>query len=195
MGQRCQTNMDTGKAVMHDAEEKMKKSIDVLQGHFAGIRSGRANPAMLDHIKVDYYGTMTPLKQLANIAVPDPKMLSIAPWDASAVKAIEKAILESDIGIMPIVDGKSVRLSIPTLTRERREELVKIMKKVAEEGRVSMRAIRRDANERIKVLEKDKKVSEDEGFKFQTDIQKLTDQYIQKVDQSQEAKEKELNTF
>lgn len=180
---------------MHDAEEKMKKSIDVLQGHFAGIRSGRANPAMLDHIKVDYYGTMTPLKQLANIAVPDPKMLSIAPWDASAVKAIEKAILESDIGIMPIVDGKSVRLSIPTLTRERREELVKIMKKVAEEGRVSMRAIRRDANERIKVLEKDKKVSEDEGFKFQTDIQKLTDQYIQKVDQSQEAKEKELNTF
>ena len=187
--------MDTCKAVIHDAEEKMKKTLDVLQGNFAGIRSGRANPGMVDHIKVDYYGTMTPLKQLANIAIPDPKMLSITPWDATAVKAIEKAILESDLGINPIVDGKTVRLAVPTLTRERREELVKIMKKVAEESRVSLRSIRRDANDRIKVLEKEKKASEDESFKFQSDIQKLTDTHIQKVDQSQESKEKDLNSF
>lgn len=181
-----------GKAVIHETDDKMKKTLDALHHSFASIRSGRANPAMVEGIKVDYYGTLTPLKQLANITVPDPKIITINPWDASALKAIEKAINESDLGINPVIDGKGVRLVVPTLTRERREELVKIAKKSAEEARVSLRSIRRDANEKIKALEKEKKITEDESFKYQTDIQKLTDSNIQAIDQTQANKEKEL---
>ena len=187
--------MDTGKAVLADSEEKMKKSLDVVNHNFSTIRSGRANPGIVENLRVDYYGTPTPLKQLANIAVPEPKMLMINPWDASALKSIEKAILESDIGITPVVDGKAIRLVVPTLTRERREELIKIAHKSAEEGRVALRSIRRDGNEHIKKLEKEKKISEDESFKHQTDIQKLTDKYIQSIDQTQAQKEKELSQF
>ena len=187
--------MDTGKAVLTDSEDKMKKSLDVVNQHFSSLRSGRANPGIVENLRVDYYGTPTPLKQLANIAVPEPKMLIINPWDASVLKLVEKAILESDIGINPVIDGKAIRLVVPTLTRERREELVKLAHKNAEEGRVALRSIRRDGNEHIKKLEKEKKITEDESFKYQTDIQKLTDKYIQAIDQTQAQKEKELSQF
>ncbi len=187
--------MDTSKAILTDSEDKMKKSVDVVSHNFAGIRSGRANPGIVENIRVDYYGTPTPLKQLANIAVPEPKMLLINPWDISVLKSIEKAILESEIGITPVIDGKAIRLVVPTLTRERREELIKIVHKAAEDGRVALRSIRREANEHIKKIEKEKKITEDESFKSQADIQKLTDKYIQSIDQAQSQKEKELSQF
>ena len=184
--------METGKTILQDAENKMKKTLDVLQQQYAGIRSGRANAGMVENIKVDYYGTPTPLKQLANIAIPEPKTLMIHPWDMNALKPIEKAIMDSDLGITPILDGKVVRLNVPTLTRERREELAKIASKLAEDGRVSLRSLRREANENVKKIEKEKKISEDDSFKFQADIQKLTDRFIQSIDQALSQKEKEL---
>lgn len=181
-----------GKTVLTEAENKMKKTLDVLHQQFQGLRSGRANAGMVENIKVDYYGAQTPIKQLANIAIPEPKTLMIHPWDMNALKAIEKALLDSDLGITPILDGKVIRLNVPTLTRERREELVKIASKLAEDSRVSLRSIRRDSNEAVKKLEKEKKVTEDESFKFQGDIQKLTDRNIQLIDQILSQKEKEL---
>lgn len=185
--------MDT-KTVIRESEEKMKKALDIYGQHLAGLRSGRANPAMLDDVKADYYGTPTPLKAMANISIPDPKQLLIAPWDVSQLKAIEKAIMDANLGITPIIDGKAIRLVVPTLTRERREELGKISHKYAEEARVSCRSIRRDSNERVKGLEKEKKVTEDDSFKAQEDVQKLTDRYIQFIDQAQAQKDKELST-
>lgn len=184
--------MANAQAVLRETEEKMKKSLDVVHQHFAGIRTGRASAGMVENIRIDYYGAMTPLKQLANITVPEPRMILIHPWDASALKAVEKGIAESDLGIAPVIDGKTVRLAIPPLTRERREELVKIVHKLAEEGRVTLRSVRRDANERVKALEKEKTATEDESFKAQDSIQKLTDRYIQMIDQAQSVKEKEL---
>lgn len=180
------------KQIIHDAEDKMKKSLEVMNQNFGSIRTGRANSSMVEHLKVDAYGTMMPMRQVANITIPEPRTILVQPWDPSMIKAVEKAINESDLAIPPIVDGKSIRLSIPALTRERREEMVKIIHKLAEEGRVSMRSIRRDANDKIKVLEKDKSVAEDESFKSQTEIQKATDRYIQMIDQAQAAKEKDL---
>ena len=179
-------------SVLKETEDKMKKTLDVVYQGFASIRSGRASAGMVENIRIDYYGTMTPLKQMANITVPEPRMILIHPWDASGIKAIEKGIADSDLGISPVIDGKMVRLIVPPLTRERREELVKIVHKSAEEGKVSMRSIRRDANEKIKVLEKDKAITEDDSFKSQDTIQKLTDKYIQRVDEALSAKEKEL---
>lgn len=187
--------METPKAVLHDSEEKMKKSLDALFHQFSTLRSGRANSGMVENLKVDSYGTQMPLKQLANIAIPEPKSIVITPWDPSTLKAVEKAILESDIGINPITEAKSIRLVVPTLTRERREELAKLANKAAEECRVSIRNIRRDANEHSKKLEKDKKITEDDNFKLQADVQKLTDRYIQQVDQAQAQKDKELTTL
>jgi ribosome recycling factor len=184
-----------GKTITADLETKMKKTLDVFFQTMAGIRSGRANAGMVENIKVDYYGTMTPIKQLANITIPEPKTILISPWDASALKALEKALLESDLGITPIVDGKAVRLSVPTLTKERREELAKIGHKVSEDGRVALRSLRREGNERLKALEKEKKITEDESFKFQGEVQKLTDRYIQTIDQNLAQKEKELSTI
>ena len=178
--------------VLHESEDKMKKTLEITGQSFAAIRTGRANPGMVEGLHVDYYGAMTPLKQMANITIPEPRLLVINPWDASAIKSIEKAILESDLGISPIVDGKLIRLAIPTLTGERRQEMVKIVHKLAEDGRVSMRSIRRDGNEKIKALGKEKKITEDEAFKSEQDIQKLTDRYIQMIDQAQSTKEKEL---
>ena len=186
--------MLTSKAVITDAEEKMKKSVDVVSQNFSGIRSGRATPGMVEHLRVDYYGTPTPVKQMASVTIPEPRTLLIHPWDPSALKAIEKAIGESDLGIAPVIDGKIVRLVVPPLTRERREELVKIVHKLAEEGRVSLRSVRREANEKIKQLEKEKTVTEDDSFKSMDDIQKLTDRHIQLIDQAQSAKEKELQS-
>ncbi len=179
-------------SVIKETEEKMKKTLDVLHQNFSGIRTGRANTGMVENIRVDYYGTQTPLKQMANITVPEPRLIMISPWDASAVKAIEKAVGDSDLGIMPVVDGKQVRLNIPPLTGERREEMVKIVHKQAEESRVSLRSIRRDANEKIKGLEKEKAITEDDRTKTLDSIQKLTDKYIQNIDQAQSSKEKEL---
>ncbi len=184
--------MDTGAAVVHETEDKMKKTLDVVNQNLSTVRSGRANSGMVENIRVDYYGTSTPLKQLAGITIPEPKVIVIQPWDATVIKAVEKAISDSDLGVPPMVDGKMIRLVVPTLTRERREELVKVVKKTTEEGRVSARSIRRDGNEKIKQLEKDKKITEDDSFKFQAEIQKLTDRYIQLMDQAQSAKEKEL---
>ncbi len=178
--------------VIRESEEKMKKTLEVTTQHFSAIRTGRANAGMVENLRVDYYGAMTPLRQMANITIPEPRLLMISPWDVSALKAIEKAVMDSDLGITPVIDGKLIRLAVPTLTRERREELVKIVHKLAEDGRVSMRAIRRDSNEKIKALGKEKKITEDEGFKAEQDIQKLTDRYIQMIDQAQSAKEKEL---
>ena len=184
----------SAKQIVAETEDKMKKSLEVVGHNFASIRTGRANSSMVEHLKVEAYGSMMPLRQVANVTIPEPRTIILQPWDPTVLKSLEKALNESDLGIPPIIDGKNIRLSIPALTRERREELVKIVHKLAEEGRVSMRSIRRDANEKVKALEKDKSVTEDESFKAQADIQKTTDRYIAQIDQAQAAKEKELTT-
>ncbi|MBI2095901.1 MAG: ribosome recycling factor [Candidatus Omnitrophica bacterium] len=178
--------------VTKEAEDRMRKTLDALGHQLASVRTGRANAGMVENIRVDYYGTATPIRQLANITIPEPRLIVIGPWDASALKAVEKALNESDLGIAPVIDGKQIRLAVPALTRERREELVKIVHKVAEESRVSIRSVRRDANDRVKQLEKDKTITEDERTKTMDAIQKLTDKYIQMIDQAQSSKEKEL---
>ena len=180
------------KDIINDTEEKMKKSIDILRKDYSTLRAGKANPSILDKVMVDYYGTPTPIRQLANIAVPEARLLTIQPWDKTSIPAVEKAILKSDLGLNPSNDGNLIRIVIPQLTQERRLELVKTIKKKAEEGRVSIRNIRRDSNERIKGLEKAKTVSEDEAKKAQDEIQKLTDKYIKEVDNVLEIKEKEI---
>lgn len=173
-------------------EEKMKKSIDSVAADFAAVRAGRANAAVLDRILVDYYGTPTPIQQIASIASPDPRSLVIQPWDASAVKAIEKAIQNSDLGINPQNDGRSIRLSFPQLTEERRKELVKQIHKYAEGGKVAVRNIRRDAMENFKKQEKASEITEDELKLAEKDLQKLTDDSCKKIDELLEKKEKEL---
>lgn len=185
--------MNDTPSVVRWAEDKMRKSLEIVHQNFSSIRSGRASSGMVENIRVDYYGVPTPLKQMANIAIPEPRMILIHPWDVSVIKAIEKAIGESDLGITPVVDGKLIRLSVPALTRERREELVKIVHKQAEDGHVAVRSVRREANEKIKQLEKQKTITEDDSFKSQADVQKLTDRYIQMIDQAQVSKEKELS--
>ena len=182
----------TSQQIVRETEEKMKKSLEAVQHNFSSIRTGRANAGMVENIRVDYYGASTPMKQVAGITIPEPRLLLLTPWDPTALKAIEKAISDSDLGISPVIDGKMVRLSIPPLTRERREELVKIVNKQAEEGHVTLRSILRDANEKVKQLEKEKTLTEDESFKAQTEVQKLTDRYIQSIDQAKAAKEKDL---
>ena len=173
-------------------EDKMKKSIDSVAADFAAVRAGRANAAVLDRIMVDYYGSPTPIQQIASIASPDPRSLVITPWDASAVRAIEKAIQESDLGINPANDGKSLRLLFPQLTEERRKELTKQIAKYAEGGKVAIRNIRRDAMEKFKKLEKSGDLTEDDLKIAEKDIQKLTDDMIKKIDALYAAKEKEL---
>lgn len=178
--------------VMNEAEEKMKKTVEILRKDLAGVRAGRANPAMLEKIAIDYYGTSTPVNQLANISVPEPRLLIIQPWDKTSIPAIEKAILKSDLGLTPANDGVVIRLNIPQLTAERRSEIVKVVKKKAEENRVAIRNIRRELIDDIKRIEKDKAVSEDEAKKAQDKAQKLTDKYIKEVDAVLEKKEKEI---
>ena len=173
-------------------ENKMKKSIDSVAADFAAVRAGRANAAVLDRIMVDYYGSPTPIQQIASIGSPDPRSLVITPWDATAVKAIEKAIQESDLGINPANDGKSLRLLFPQLTEERRRELTKQIGKYAEGGKVAIRNIRRDAMDKFKKLQKDSEITEDDLKQAEKDIQKLTDEMIKKVDELYSAKEKEL---
>lgn len=174
-------------------DEKMTKTYNNLLAEFATIRAGRANPNILSKLKVDYYGTPTPIQQVGNITVPEPRILQIQPWEASLVKAIEKAILTSDIGINPSNDGRVIRLVFPELTEERRKDLVKDVKKKGEAGKVAMRNIRRDANDYLKKLGKTE-VSEDEIKDLEDAVQKLTDKYIKEVDKAVEEKSKEILT-
>lgn len=173
-------------------EEKMKKSIDSVGADFASVRAGRANAAVLDRIMVDYYGSPTPVQQIAAISSPDARTLLVAPWDSSALKSIEKAIQNSDLGINPQNDGKSIRLNFPQLTEERRKELVKQIHKYAEGGKVAVRNIRRDAMEKFKKMEKASEITEDELKQAEKDMQKLTDDSCKKLDELLAKKEKEL---
>jgi ribosome recycling factor len=177
-----------------DVEDHMKKAIEATQRSFNTIRTGRANAALLDKITVEYYGTETPLKQLANINTPDATTIQIQPYDRSAINQIEKAISLSDLGLTPNNDGSVIRLNIPPLTSDRRKELVKLAAKYAEEGKVAIRNIRRDAIDTVKKQEKEKEVSEDESRDLQDEIQKLTDKYVTKVDQVLADKEKDIMT-
>lgn len=174
-------------------DEKMKKTYDHLLADYQTIRAGRANPHVLDKIKVDYYGSPTPIQQVGNISVPEPRMIQIAPWEKSLIKDIEKAILSSDIGITPNNDGSVIRLVFPELTEERRKELVKDVKKKGEEAKVAVRNIRRDANDSFKKLAKEE-VSEDEIKDLEDEIQKLTDKYVKDIDKAVEEKSKEILT-
>lgn len=178
------------------AEEKMNKALELLRKEFASLRTGRASLGVLDGITVDYYGTPTPLSQVANMAVPDPRQITIQPWEAKMLGEIEKAILKSDVGITPSNDGKIIRLSIPPLTEERRQQIVKHAKKLAEDARVAIRNIRRDVNDEIKKKGKDKDahISEDATKRLQDEIQKTTDTYIRKIDELLAHKEKEIMT-
>lgn len=173
-------------------EEKMKKSIESVANDFAAVRAGRANASVLNRIHVDYYGTPTPIQQIASVGSPDPRTLVITPWDASALKAIEKAILESDLGINPQNDGKVIRLIFPQLTEERRKELTKQVKKYGEGGKVAIRNIRRDAMESFKKKEKASEITEDDLKQAEKDLQKLTDDSSKKIDELLARKEKEL---
>lgn len=178
--------------ILKDCDGKMKKTIDIIHKEFAGIRTGKASPALVDHIMVDYYGTPTAIKSLAGISIPEPHMMVIAPWDPSALSAVSKAITTANIGINPVIDGKAIRLPIPELSEERREELIKIVKKKAEEGKVAVRNVRREMNDTIKKMEKDKHLTEDDKFEGEKKIQVETDKFIKDIDELVKHKEKEI---
>jgi len=180
------------KEVIKNSEEKMKKVIEVTKREFMSIRTGKASPAILDKIVVDYYGTPTAINQLANVSAPESRLIVIQPWDKGVLAEIERAIMKSDLGINPTNDGSVIRLAIPPLTEERRKELAKGIKKDGEEKKVAVRNIRRDANEHLKKMEKDGEISTDENKKAQDDIQKLTDKYVKEVEQVVVNKEKEI---
>jgi len=178
--------------IYSDTEERMGKVINAFQRELATLRAGRATPALLDRIEVDYYGTLTPLNQLAGVSAPESRLLIIQPWDKQSIGDVEKAILKSDLGLTPTSDGNVIRLTIPQLTEERRKELVKVVRKKAEECKVSIRNIRRDANEEIKQLEKSSDITEDERRLAQDNIQEITDKKIVEIDEVTAAKEKEM---
>jgi ribosome recycling factor len=182
----------TTKEILHGTEEKMKKALEATAREFSEIRTGRASPSLVEGLHIDYYGTPTLLKQLASISVPDVHMLVIQPWDPSAIAEIEKAILKSNLGINPSNDGKVVRLAVPSLSKERRQELAKVVHTMSEEGRISLRTIRRDAKEHLEKLEKDKAIAEDDKFRGIDELQKLVDKYIAKIDELLKGKEKEI---
>ncbi len=185
-------SQDTVGIVVKNAEEAMHHAEEALNHDLAAIRTGRASPALLDRIRVDYYGALTPIPQVAAISTPEPRQLVIQPWDKSMIGPIEKAILKSDLGLTPISDGKVVRLSIPPLTEDRRRDLVKMIHRRVEEGKVAIRNSRRDAIEEFKKLERDKKISEDEARRSQERIQKATDAAIAEMDRSGQRKEQEV---
>lgn len=185
----------TTREILHNTEEKMKKALDSVMREFSEIRTGRASPHLVEGLHVDYYGTPTLLKQLASISVPDAHLIAIQPWDVTAIVEIEKAIMKSNLGINPSNDGKLIRLSIPPLSKERRQELVKVIHKMSEEGRVSLRTIRREAKEALEKLEKDKVIAEDDKFRGIDELQKLVDKHIAKVDELLKGKEKEVLEF
>ena len=181
-------------AEIKEFEEKMTKTLDTLLEDYATIRAGRANPHILDKIRVDYYGTPTPLQQVANVSVPEARMIQIQPWESSLIKEIEKMIMISDLGITPNNDGKVIRLVFPELTEDRRKEIVKDIKKKGEKAKVAIRNVRRDANDFFKKQNKDSLISDDEYKNIEEDIQKLTDKYIAEVDKAVETKSKEILT-
>ncbi len=183
------------KEVVRETDTKMKKSLEATRRSFAEISTGRASPHLVEGLHVDYYGTPTLLKAMASITIPDARLIVIQPWDASIIPEIEKAIIKSNIGITPFNDGKIIRLQIPQLSEERREELKKVVKTMAEEGRISLRTIRRDANEAIKKLESDKAITEDDRFKSQDEVQKVTDKYTLELENFLKEKEKELTAL
>ena len=178
--------------VLKDSEDRMKKALAALDKEFSRLRTGRATTSLLDGVRVDYYGTSTQLDQLASVATPDSRTITIQPWDRKAFADIEKAILKSGLGLTPVNDGKIIRISIPPLTEDRRKDLVKVAKKYVEEAKVAMRNVRRDANELLKKKKNDKAISEDDQRKGQDDVQKLTDNYIVKTDEAFSKKEKEI---
>ncbi|MCL1889745.1 MAG: ribosome recycling factor [Desulfovibrionaceae bacterium] len=178
--------------IKKSAEERMQKALAAMDKDFMGLRGGRAGTSLVENIKVDYYGAPTPISQIGSVAVPDSRTITIQPWDKKAFAPVEKAIMAANLGLTPMNDGKLIRISIPPLTEERRKELVRVAKKYAEEGKVAIRNIRREANEALKKLEKDKGLGEDECKKAQEAIQKLTDSFVGKVDQALLAKEKEI---
>jgi ribosome recycling factor len=178
--------------LVSDAIQRMDKSVDATHEHFNSVRTGRAAPALLDRIQVDYYGTPTPLKNMATISAPEPRLLSIQPFDPSSLKGVEKAIMESDLGLTPSSDGKVIRLPIPQLTEERRKELVKLVRHMAEEGRVAVRNVRRDAIKHLGELVKDGDVGDDEERAAEGRVQKLTDDHVAKIDEILKRKEAEI---
>ena len=180
-------------ARLQQFDDKMRKTVDFLEADYAAIRAGRANPHVLDKLRVDYYGTPTPIQQVGNVTVPEARIIQIAPWEKSLIKEIEKAILTSDIGINPSNDGSVIRLVFPELTEERRKDLVKDVKKKAEDGKVAIRNIRRDGNDSFKKLAKTE-ISEDEIKQLEDQLQKLTDKYIKEIDALMETKSKEIMT-
>ncbi len=179
-------------SVIKDAQNRMNDAIQAFSRQLATVRAGRANPQLLDTVYVDYYGASTPLNQLATISAPEPRLLVITPFDKSSIGDVEKGILKADLGLTPNNDGNVIRISIPALTEERRKELVKVTRKYAEEARVQVRNIRRDANDQLKKLEKNSEITEDELRQNQDEVQKITDQNIQEIDSSLEAKENEI---
>jgi len=185
----------TTKEILHSSEEKMKKAVESVTREFSEVRTGRANPSLVEGLHINYYGTPTLLKQLASISVPDAHLIVIQPWDITAIGEIEKAILKSNLGINPSNDGKLIRLSIPALSKERRQELAKVAHNMSEEGRVSLRTIRREAKEALEKLEKDKIIPEDDKFRGIDELQKLVDKYIVRVDEILKNKEKEILEF
>ena len=178
--------------ILKNADSRMKKCIEALIKELSSIRTGRASPALVEHIKVDYFGVLTPLIQLASISVPDPKTISIHPWDRTIINSIDKAILKSDLGLNPINDGNNIRISIPALTEDRRKDLIKIVHKRLEESRVAVRNIRREAVEELKASEKNKEISQDQSIRASEQIQKLTDSYIDNVNRIGKDKEAEI---
>ena len=178
--------------VLMDIEERMEKAVGALRGDLMAIRTGRASPALVEKISVEAYGSTVPLNQAATIAVPEPRLLTIRPWDASIIGAIERAILKSDLGLTPNNDGKIIRLNIPTLTDERRRDLAKMVNRRVEEGRVAIRNLRRDGLKDLEALEKNKEISEDDLYGAKDDLQKLTDTYVKKIDEIGEQKHAEI---
>lgn len=178
-----------------ETKERMGKTIAALENELKRVRTGRASLSLLDGIRVDYYGTPTPLNQMSSLAVPESRLITIQPWDVSAIKDIEKAILKSDLGLTPSNDGKLIRITIPPLTEERRKELVKVVHKICEEHKVAVRNIRRDANELLKGFKKEGEISEDDAFKAQDQVQKITDGFIGTIDEKYMQKEKEILEF
>jgi ribosome recycling factor len=178
--------------LLQELRERMNKSVEALQDDLMGIRTGRASPALVEKLPVEYYGTLTPLNQMASIAAPEPRLLVIKPWDPSALSDIERAILKSDLGLTPMNDGKLIRLNVPRLTEERRREMVKLVSRRVEEGRVAIRNLRRDALQDLKEFEKEKMISEDDFFRGKDDVQDLTDEFIKEIDEIGKRKEEEL---
>jgi ribosome recycling factor len=180
---------------LEETRERMSKTITALENELKRVRTGRASLSLLDGIRVDYYGTQTPLNQMASLSVPESRLIVIQPWDVSGIKEIEKAILKSDLGLTPSSDGKLIRISIPPLTEERRKELVKVVSKMCEEHKIAARNIRRDSNELLKGFKKDGDISEDDAFKAQDSVQKITDEFIAQIDEIYKDKEKEILEF